>query len=82
MADLYKHRTDESLNWSDNRERIVLAGRQILRRVLNSALAEAATEYEAALTRGEVIEFSATGDELRALMLRAAQRVLGSADQG
>lgn len=71
----YITRTEPQLVWSDSRERLTLQGRQLLRRVLNVALTEAAREFEAGLHRGDLIEFD--GADLRKLLLRAAVAELG-----
>lgn len=72
----YITRTEPQLAWSESRERLTLQGRQLLRRVLNVALTEAAQEFEAGLHRGDLIEFD--GADLKKLLLRAAVSELGA----
>jgi hypothetical protein len=69
-------RTDIELAWVENKERIELQGKQLLRRVLDKALTELDTQFTAALDRGEVLELDPGKDDLRALLLAAARKEL------
>lgn len=71
------YKDDATLAWMDTREKVVLQGRQILRRVLNEAVEELRAEFNAALVRGEIYEFTASADELKRLLLKSAQAELG-----
>jgi hypothetical protein len=72
----YNGRTDIELAWVENKERIQLQGRQLLRRVLDKALTELDTQFTEALARGEVLELDPGKDDLRALLLAAAKKEL------
>ena len=72
----YLKKDDVTLAWMDNRDKIALQGRQILRRMLNEALYELDTQFKAALGRGEVLQLDMEKAELRALLLATAQRSL------
>lgn len=81
MADYgYKAKGEVTLAWLDNREKIALQGRQLLRRVLDVALDELDREFKAALHRGEILQLDKSKAELRSLLLTTAQRELGSGD--
>jgi len=72
----FEGRSDIELAWVDGKELIELQGRQLLRRVLDKALAELDTQFTAALDRGEVLELDRGKDDLRALLLAAAKKEL------
>ncbi len=72
----YREISEVDLAWRENRENITLQGRQILRRVLNEALAELDRQFVEALERGEVLEINPGQDELRELLFRSAQKEL------
>lgn len=71
------YKDDATLAWMETREKALLQGRQLLRRVMNVAVEELRTEFNAALVRGELYEFTATADELKRLLLKSAQAELG-----
>lgn len=75
----YTEREDTSLTWSENRERITLQGRQLLRRVLNQALAQASREYLDGLHRGQVLQLGFSEGELKRLLLQASVKELAGA---
>jgi len=72
----YNELTENELAWMENREAIVLQGRQILRRVMNVALLEMHNQFQAGLHRGEILDMTADKDALKSMLLRAAQREL------
>lgn len=72
----YVRKTEPALSWIESREALGLRGRQILRRVMNDALAEAAEKYLAAELRGRLTEFRISDKELKAMLLESAQRNL------
>jgi len=69
-------RTDIELAWLEDKERIELQGRQLLRRVLDKALTELDAQFTAALDQGEVLELDPGKDDLSALLLAAAKKEL------
>lgn len=72
----YREISEVDLVWRENRENINLQGRQILRRVLNTALAELDKQFVEALERGEVLEINPGQDELKELLFKSAQAEL------
>ncbi len=72
----YREISEVDLAWRENRENVTLQGRQILRRVLNAALAELDAQFVEALERGEILEINPGQDELRELLFRSAQKEL------
>lgn len=76
MALGYRQIDEAELAWRENRENITLQGRQILRRVLNTALAELDRQFMDALNRGEIMEINPEKQELNELLLQSAKREL------
>jgi hypothetical protein len=76
MALGYRELTEAELTWRENRENITLQGRQILRRVLNSALVELDNQFMDALNRGEILEINPGQKELKELLFANAKREL------
>jgi hypothetical protein len=72
----YREITEIEIVWRENRENINLQARQILRRVLNTALVELDKQFTEALERGEILEINPGQDELRELLFRSAQKEL------
>jgi len=72
----YREISEVELVWRENRENINLQGRQILRRVLNTALAELDKQFLEALERGEILEINPGQEELKELLFRSAQAEL------
>lgn len=72
----YKTISEDVLGWREMREDITLEGRQILRRVMNAALEEAAQQYHAAVQLGGIAHAKQIQPRLEELLLRAAQREL------
>jgi hypothetical protein len=77
----YRELSEAELVWRENRENINLQGRQLLRRVLNSALVELDEQFRDALNRGEILEITPTKIELQQLLLASAERELGTIEQ-
>ena len=73
MALGYRELSEAELSWRDNRELITLQGKQILRRVLNKALAELDKQFIEGLDRGEILEIHPGQEELKELLLKSAQ---------
>jgi len=76
MAIGYRELSEAELAWRDNREQITLQGKQILRRVLNKALAELDRQFLEGLDRGEILEINPTKEELKELLFQSAQKEL------
>ena len=76
MAIGYKKLEEAELAWRENREIINLQGRQILRRVLDEALAELSNQFIEGLERGEILEVNPGQKELKALLLKHSQKEL------
>lgn len=72
----YRQISEADLAWRENRENVNLQGRQILRRVLNIALAELDRQFIEALERGEILEINPGQEELKELLFRSAQKEL------
>lgn len=68
------------LAWLENRERVMLQLRQIVRRVGDEVLAELEEEFVAAINRGEILELNPSPEDLRRLVLKKAQKQLGPAE--
>lgn len=77
----YRELSEAEIVWRENRENINLQGRQLLRRVLNSALVELDEQFREALNRGEILEITPTKTELQQLLLASAERELGAIEQ-
>lgn len=73
----YKRIDEADLAWRENREKVTLQGRQLLRRVLNEALDELDARFQESLKRGEILELDPTKAELKELLLSTANRELG-----
>jgi hypothetical protein len=76
MAFGYKHLSEIEIVWRENRENVSLQGRQILRRILNEALAELDEQFQAGLDRGEILEINPGQKELKELLFKSAQKEL------
>jgi hypothetical protein len=76
----YKELTEAELVWKENRENISLQGRQILRRVLNTALVELDKQFLEALNRGEILEINPGQNELKSLLFASALKELSVGD--
>ncbi len=76
MAVGYRQVSEAELVWRENRENITLQGRQILRRLLNDALAELDKQFVDALNRGEILEINPGQKELKELLFKSAQKEL------
>jgi DNA-binding MarR family transcriptional regulator len=72
----YKQISEAELAWRENRENITLQGRQLLRRVLNEALAELDKQFLEGLERGEILEINPGQKELRQLLFDKAKKEL------
>ena len=73
----YKEIGPVDLAWRENRERIALQARQLTRRILDVALVQLDTEFQQGLRDGKILELDAGKEELKALLLKSAQRELG-----
>lgn len=78
MADTFTHnrKNANALTFDAGKKRLRTEARIVLDQVLNEALARYATEFNAAIKRGIRPQVTFTPDELRALLLRSAQREL------
>ena len=72
----YKQKGQITLAWMDNRERVTLEGRQMLRRVLDTALAELDKQFAAGIRTDTILHLGADKNELRELLLKVAQKQL------
>ena len=77
----YKKKNKGVLAFQANVKRIRCEANIVLQEVLNSALAEMSDEFDAAFNDGNILEIECTPDELKKLLLRAAQRELGTGKQ-
>ena len=78
MAIGYKQISEAELAWRENRENITLQGRQLLRRVLNEALAELDKQFLEGLERGEILEINPGQKELKELLFDKAKKELSA----
>jgi hypothetical protein len=76
MAIGYREISEPELVWRENRENISLQGRQILRRLLNTALTELDQQFIEALERGEILQINPGQQELKELLFKSAQKEL------
>jgi hypothetical protein len=74
----YKKISEPDLAWREARERFLLEGRQLMRRVMDQVLDEVDTEFQTALLNGRVLEFKPDNDELKRRLLRTAKKELGT----
>lgn len=68
--------TDFDLALKEDDERLLLEGRQILRRVMNEARSELERLHLEAQKRGEIIRVTGSTEELEILVLAAAKKEL------
>lgn len=73
----YTKKTNVALAWMENREKIVLQARQVMRRALNEALAELDKKFTASLGTGKILHLDFEKKELRELLRSAATLMLG-----
>ena len=72
----YTKKDEVRLAWDENREKIQLQGRQILRRVLNVALDVLDRKFKDAQHRGEILQLDYDKSELKALLRETANKEL------
>ena len=74
----YTYKDDVSLAFEANKKRLRAEGSIILSALLNEALSEMTTQFNAALARGEVLEIGGSREEMKAFLRVAAQKQLGT----
>lgn len=72
----YRNKDEATLNWMENREKVELKGRQLLRRLMNEVLVELDLEFQAAQKKNQLMEFEADDKAVKARFLRVARREL------
>lgn len=75
----YRYKDGAAMAYDRNKKRLRLEGRLVLDEVLNVALAEMTTEFNAALLQGETLELEGTREEILSYLRNAAARQLGPA---
>jgi hypothetical protein len=76
MNSTYKDKA--TLTFVEDRERLLLLGRQVMRRVMNEAVEDLLGQHNANLNAGKIESLLTDQDAVEALLLRTAQRELGS----
>ena len=72
----YAYKDAAALAYDANKKRLRTEGQILLAAAMNEALREMTTQFNEALKRGEVLEIGGSREELKALLLSAAQREL------
>jgi hypothetical protein len=67
----YKHKGQVELAWLENRDRLNLELRNIVRRLQDEVLKQASLDFDAALQRGEILELTVTRDEVLRMLSRS-----------
>lgn len=76
----YHYKDKVSLEYDANKERLRAEGRIILREVMNEAISEMTKQFNTALNEGRILSIGGTREEMKSLLLVAANRQLGSGD--
>lgn len=72
----YRYKDNAQIAYDANKKRLRLEGQIALDSVLNEALNLMTTKFNEALARGEILEIEGSRNELRALLLDAANKEL------
>jgi hypothetical protein len=73
----YRYKDAVALAFDANKKRLRTEGSIVLAALMNEALNEMTTRFNAGLSEGEILEIGGSRDELRALLRDVAQRELG-----
>jgi hypothetical protein len=72
----YTYKNEVDLAFDANKKRLRCEGAILLQQVLNEALHEMSEQFNAGLAEGEILEIGGTREEMRQLLLAAANRKL------
>jgi hypothetical protein len=72
----HTYKDDVALAYDANKSRLRVEGKILLASAMNEALHEMTTQFNEALAHGEILEIGGSKEELKALLLKAAQREL------
>ena len=78
----YITKDNVQLAYDANKKRLRAEGAIILDAVLNLALTEMTTQFNAALGEGQILEIGGTREEMKEFLRVAAQKQLGAGDAG
>lgn len=78
----YTHKDAVTLAFDANKKRLRTEGSIVLAALMNEALNEMTTRFNAGLAEGEILEIGGSRDELRELLRDVAQRELGPGKDG
>lgn len=76
----YNTKDAVELAWDANKKRLRAEGSIILAELMNMALDEMTSEFNAALDKGEILEIGGTREEMKGFLRVAAQKQLGAGD--
>lgn len=74
----YGYKDDVALAYDANKKRLRVEGNIVLAAVMNEALREMTSQFNAALAQGDVLEITGSREELKGILLQAAKRELAS----
>lgn len=75
----YGYKDEVALAFEANKKRLRAEGSILLAEVLNEALNEMTTQFNAALARGEILSIGGTREEMKGLLQAAAVKRLEAA---
>lgn len=78
----YGYKDEVALTFEANKKRLRAEGAVILARLMNEALNEMTTQFNAALARGEILSIGASAEEMKGFLRTAAQKQLGVGGAG
>ena len=76
----YTSKDNVALAYDANKKRLRAEGQIVLAELMNMALDEMTTQFNAALAKGEILEIGGTREEMKEFLRIAAQKQLGSGD--
>ncbi len=76
----YNTKTNVDLAYDANKRRLRAESQIVLSDVMNTALSEMTSQFNTALQRGEILDIGGSRDELKALLLSAANKELAPGD--
>lgn len=78
----YTYKDQVRLTYDANKKRLHAEGQIILATLMNEALHEMTSQFNAALARGEVLEIGGSREEMKEFLRVAASRELGALGAG
>lgn len=76
----YGYKDDVALAFEENKRRLRLEANLVASRIANEALDQMTKQFNAALSRGEILSIGGTREEMRGYLATAAAKELGVGD--